>query len=292
MRRHITLGALLLLAATGCATTGATLGSGVGDTLVDHPPYYAGGRVVGAADRISHLRVGYQRGAAQAAIFDPAGTAGTPVAELLAEMNRYLDSLGVSAPLGATISRTFPAGTAPDVKFGCRYDASGDCEERDDGAALGRGRVEMQLAVGRPSQSWASDVGAQLTRDSSAAVLVLTLEVGQYLPRQTGLVGKKSVELGTRHTADLPWLTSLETPVSVLQLTGALVDREGKAMRIGAEGLFARRTNLMTSALGGQRLTSDEDVQKVRTLRRDDLPGQPLVWQVAMRELVKGLTGR
>ncbi|HZA51832.1 MAG TPA: hypothetical protein VE549_13900 [Myxococcaceae bacterium] len=37
----------------------------------------------------------------------------------------------------------------------------------------------------------------------------------------------------------LPWLTSLETPVSVLQLTGALIDRSGQAVRIGAEGSAA-----------------------------------------------------
>ena len=63
-------------------------------------------------------------------------------------------------------------------------------------------------------------------------------------------------------------------------------------MRIGAEGLMARRSNLVTSALGAQRLISDEDIEKLRTLRRDDLPGQPLVWQTALRSLVAQLTGR
>jgi len=34
------------------------------------------------------------------------------------------------------------------------------------------------------------------------------------------------------------------------------------------------------------------DIERLRTLRRDDLPGQPLVWQVALRTLVSQLTGR
>jgi hypothetical protein len=39
-------------------------------------------------------------------------------------------------------------------------------------------------------------------------------------------------------------------------------------------------------------MISDEDVQRLRTARREDLPGQPLVWQVGLRNLVAQLTGR
>jgi hypothetical protein len=80
--------------------------------------------------------------------------------------------------------------------------------------------------------------------------------------------------------------------VSVLQLTGALMGPDGLAIRIGAEGLLARRTSLLMSGLGAQALISDEDVEAIRTARREDLPGKPLVWQVAVRELVAELTGR
>ena len=34
---------------TGCATTGATFGSGVGDRMLEHPPYYAGAAPTAAA---------------------------------------------------------------------------------------------------------------------------------------------------------------------------------------------------------------------------------------------------
>jgi hypothetical protein len=180
------------------------------------------------------------------------------------------------------------------VRFGCAPElgiAGNDCAERGD-SALGRGRQTMQLAVGRPSSEWISWTRELMSASQTSRTLVITLEVGQYLIRQEGWRGTKIVELGTNNTAKFPWLTSLETPVTVLQVTGALVDPDGKAIRIGAEGFFARRTRLMVSTVGAQELLSDEDVAAVRALRRDELPGRPLAWQVAMRELVSGLSGR
>jgi len=123
-------------------------------------------------------------------------------------------------------------------------------------------------------------------------VLVVSLEIGQMLLRQQGLRGNKELELGTGHTVRLPWLTSLETPVAVLQLTGALVDADGKAIRIGAEAFQAKRTPFLASSAGAQALLVDEDVAEARTRRRDDLPDHPLAWQVALRFLVSQLTGR
>jgi hypothetical protein len=67
-----------------------------------------------------------------------------------------------------------------------------------------------------------------LPRDGTGAthLLLVPLEGGQYWPRQTGWRGSKSVELGSGYVLPLPWLTSVETPVSVLQLTGVLVGRD------------------------------------------------------------------
>jgi hypothetical protein len=280
--------AVAAISLAACATTGSTFGSGVGDAFLEHPPYYAGAMVRGDSADVVHLPIVYQRGGSQDAMFDPKDGAGTPVGRLVAEMNAYLDSLGRTTPLAAT-----PRGTPPDVRFGCVLDEGIDeCEERDDNAALGRKGQRMKLAVGRPSADWTTATRSAMPGGKASRALLLTLEVGQYLPRQTGWRGDKSVEMGTAYTVELPWLTSLETPVSVVQLTGALVDTAGRAVRIGAEGMLARRTPFLVSALGAQALISDEDIEKLRTARREDLPGQPLVWQVAIRTLVAQLTGR
>ena len=277
-----------------CASAGSTLGSGVGDAHLEHPPYYAGVQMEDVrrdSSPIAHVPIAYQRGATQPAAFDPANSSGGPVNALLNEMNRYLDSLGLSTPT------VVAAGTnlvPPDVRFGCIPEngvPGNECQARGD-SALGRSGQQMQLTVGRPSQNWVASVSDAMTKSGTQRVLVITLEVGEYLLRQEGLAGAKVLELGTGNKARLPWLTSLETPVTVLQLTGALVDRTGKAIRIGAEGFHARRTRLSVSAVGGQELLSDGDVNAARTARRSDLPGEPLAWQVALRELVGRITAR
>lgn len=278
------MAALAILALGGCASTGATYRSGVSDTYLEHAPWYAG--VLGDDSVIAYLPVAYQRGGSQSEMFDPAAMPGTPVAALLAEMNAYLDSLGA---LPSVVTEPLP-GTPPDVQFGCEVDVLGDCTNGP-AAPFEVGSPRMRLAVGRPATEWTAALARVLTERGAARALVLTLEVGQYWPVQTNWRGSKAVELGTAHRVDLPWLTSLEAPVTVLQLTGAVIGRDGRALRIGAEGLLAKRTGIIATGFGAQAVLSDEDVQQLRSQRRDDLPGQPLVWQAALRALVTQLTG-
>jgi len=292
--RVSTIGLVLTPLLGACASTGATFRSGVGDTFLEHPPWYAGADVTGQSAALGHLPVAYQRGASQPALFDPAET--PALSQLLADMTRFVDSLGLSLRLveGGRVSAVAHRATTqpPDVHFGCVTETGApddECAERE--GALGRGRQPMRLAVGRPSPEWTQWIGEVMTQQGVERVLVITLEIGQYLIRQRGLAGTKEVELGTAHVARLPWLTSLETPVSVLQLTGALVARDGRAIRIGAEGLLARRTSLPLSSIGAQALITEADIDELRTARRQDLAGTPLVWQQALRILVAQLTG-
>ena len=78
----------------------------------------------------------------------------------------------------------------------------------------------------------------------------------------------------------------------MLQITGAVVGRDGKAIRIGAEGLLARRTSLPIRAIGGRALITDDEVEHLRAAHREDLPGSPLVWREGLRTLVAQLTAR
>jgi hypothetical protein len=284
LRRSLAAGCLAI--AASCA--GSTFGSGVGDEQLEHPPWYAGDRV-SAGTRIVHFPISYQRGNQGAPSFDPSGAPGTPIAALLGDMNRYLDSLGVTTRASATGA---VRGTPPDVMFGCVTDATGDCAPDPLGEPVDLARRTLRLAIARPSDSWVEAVRPIGASAGASRTLLITLEVGQYWTRQRNLRGSKEVELGTGYAVDVPWLTSLETPVTVLQLTGALLAPDGDAVRIGAEGLFPRRTRLLVSAIGGQELLSDDDVERVRTLRREDLPGAPLVWQAALRNLLAELTGR
>ena len=287
MLTSIRAGAAAALALTFVACAGSTIGSGVGDAFLEQPPFYAGGPVTGGG-RIAHLGIAYQRGATQEPIFEPANESGSPMAALLREMNAYLDSLGATARVAPPGSSP---GRSPDVMFSCETSPDNDCATAEEGI-LGDREQKMRLAVARPSAEWTAWLGSALDAAGASRALLLTLEIGDYRMTQKSWRGDKAVFLGTGYSVNVPWLTSLETPVNVLQLTGALIDRDGKAVRIGAEGLLARRTRLLVSSIGGQELISDEDVQRLRTARREDLPGQPLVWQVALRHLVAQLTGR
>src|SRR5690242_8589541 len=140
-RSRLALASLLL---TACATTGATFRSGVGDALIEHPPYYAGQRVEvvsGRGGTVGHLPIAFQRGASQAPIFDPRDGSGSPMDVLLDEMNAYLDSLGVTTRLveGRRASAVSHAATPipPDVRFGCAPELGipgSDCAARGDSA--------------------------------------------------------------------------------------------------------------------------------------------------------------
>ena len=88
IRRRAVVGSVVLVAITlsACASTGATLNSGVGDAHPEHPPYYAGAaRAAVAADasRLGYLPIAFQPGASQSAIFDPSAAPGSPTAALL-----------------------------------------------------------------------------------------------------------------------------------------------------------------------------------------------------------------
>lgn len=278
--------ALWAAALTACASTGASFRSGTGDRWLEHPPWVAGTTPTPAPRTLVHAPITFAPGDPAESAFDPPSGPGSSLDALVREMNAFLDSLKLTQPVSILPTRD---AVPPDVRFGCGAPLpNAECTPRGD-SALGRGRQEMLLAVGRPSRAWVTTARDAMVTTGATHVLVLQLEIGQYLMRQEGLVGRKVVELGTGHRQSLPWMTSLETPVPVLQLTGALVDTSGRAVRIGAEGFHLRRTRLLVSAIGGQELLGDADIGEARVARRDDLPGTPLAWRVAMTHLLAHL---
>jgi hypothetical protein len=269
--------------AAGCASISGTYGSGVPDRYLDHPPYRAGSSDLTANTRVVLLPLNYQRGGSQPAIFEPLGNTGTPLATLLGEMQLHVDSLARAS--GIRSVRGIPTGVAPLVYFGCELGADGDCVERGD-SVLGRRGTTMQLALHRPSREWTAELAAILDSSAATHALLITMDIGQYWTRQRGLLGAKYVELGANYEVGVPWLTSLETPVSVIQLTSVLVGRDGRGVTVKAEGLMARRTHLLASAVGAQRLITDADVELLRTTFRTGQEGEPLVWQSALARMV------
>lgn len=270
----------ILVAFAGCASLPGA--DAMSETLHSDPPYRAGRLPDAPPQRIAVTPVTFQVGEDGPA-FAPSAGRGTPVARVLDRVDAWLADQTHLKPLDAP-----PTGDPPDVRFGCRTDATGDCEPFVEMMNEG---PPLVLGVRRPNVEWEVSARTTMATEMTDALLVVTLEIGQYWPRQLDWRGRKGVDLGTNHRQDLPWLTSLDDPVQVLQLTAALVDRDGVVVRIGAEGLIARRSRLTVSAIGGQELLSDEDVDALLAARREDLPGDPPVLETALADLVAGVTG-
>ncbi len=242
---------------------------------VAKPPYYHGKGGSGTAARLP-VGVGL-----------PESLPGPwiPVAELdrlAADMEAWLTDRELGAPLLLEGSGSGSAG--PAVYLGCALD-----ELTQECSAGARANV---LAVTSASKLWRRELAEAARRAGVDRVLVVRLDVAPHWIRQKGLKGAKQVALGTGHHQELPWLTSLDTPVWVLQVTGVLVDVDGRLLRSGGEGVWAIRTPFKASMLGAQRLMTPEDVEFVRAeLRRPDLEGAPLGWQAALDQLTRQLLG-
>lgn len=282
MSRHAAY-LFFLLALQGCGT--GIMRGGVGPRTFDRAPFYTG-RIAGPGP-VAWLPIAYQRGGAQAPIFDPQG--GPAMEALLTEMNAFLDSLAT----GPRIAPPAPLpGSPPDVRFSCTMDLAGDCIEKPADPALpGEPGRSMVLSVDPPERAFSSWLGSALSAAGAGHAIIITLETAPFWPRQTGLRGNKVVDLGSGYAQELPWLTSLDQPVWVAELTGVLTDSTGHPVRIGAEGLLAKRTRFLVSAMGGEEPIRDDEIAQLRGQRREDLVGSPLTWQIALRTLVEQLQG-
>jgi hypothetical protein len=143
-----------------------------------------------------------------------------------------------------------------------------------------------------PTGPWKKRLQAAAAEASASHVLVVALELSDYPVSQKNWKGSKAVDLAAGHTMPIPWLTSLDQPVEVIQWTGALYRADGKFVRGGAEAFEALRTPFKESAFHVQRTMTPVTLEEALAARRDDLPGSPLAWEVAMKNLVAELLGK
>ena len=150
----------------------------------------------------------------------------------------------------------------------------------------------MALIVTQPSKVWQEKWQAAIDSKADYTIIV-SLGISAYRINQKNWKGSKEIQIGTGYGIALPWLTSMDDPIPVLQLTGALLDKNGKIIRAGAEGFFVKKTSFLKSVIGWQNIITKKDVGKIITEhRREDLPNKPLAWQVAVQNLIANLLNR
>jgi len=149
----------------------------------------------------------------------------------------------------------------------------------------------MVLHLRRPSAAWQQAMAEILARAGASHAVVVSLGVSQYPKGREGVFGKKVV-LGTGHDEPIRFLTAEDKLLEVLQLTGVLVDAQGRVVRAGAEGILARDTPFAAQVFDIEKVLDDRTLQQVLTVeRRADLAGNPLKWEVALGNLLAGLRG-
>jgi hypothetical protein len=149
----------------------------------------------------------------------------------------------------------------------------------------------MVMHVRKPSAAWSQAMAALLAREGAQSAVVVTLAVSQYPKGREGVFGKKVV-LGTGYEERIEFLTAEDKLLEVLQLTGVLVDAQGRVVRAGAEGILARDTPFAAQVFDVSKVLDDRTLERVLTKeRRQDLPGDPPKWEVALGNLVAQLRG-
>lgn len=149
----------------------------------------------------------------------------------------------------------------------------------------------MVMHVRKPSPAWSQAMAALLAREGARYAVVVSLGVSQYPKGRAGVFGKK-VELGTGYEEPIEFLTAEDKLLEVLQLTGVLVDAQGRVVRAGAEGILARDTPFAAQVFDVSKVLDDRTLERVLTReRRRDLPGDPLKWEVALGNLLAQLRG-
>ncbi|NOZ61268.1 MAG: hypothetical protein GXO74_06270 [Calditrichaeota bacterium] len=248
------------------------------ETKIDKPPYYASfsTKSPASAQDIAILPVQLKKSA------DFFSTSLKPLQDAV---NSFLKEKLSSA---FQESLQIPTKEAPEVLFGDeRYLSESDSDEKDETATEPR----MLLITRQSSPNWRENW--QKLGVKFPYAIIITLSYSGYQAKMKNWKGSKELRLGTNYIADLPWLTSLDDPIPVIQLTGALINSEGKIVRVGAEGICFKRGSFVQSLIGLGKIYSNDDIQKVvHGYRREDLPGKPLAWQVAAENLIKGLTSR
>lgn len=205
-----------------------------------------------------------------------------------ASFEAALDSL--AGPVAAGLAADFAAG-APAV-----YAGSPDgfhAPERlgpEDDKELPRDAVYLRITD--PDGDWKKRVRAAAAESGATHVLMVALELSDYPVSQKNWKGSKAVDLAAGHTMPVPWLTSLDRPVEVVQWTGALYRADGRFVRGGAEAFAALRTRFMESAAGLQRTMTADTLEEALTTTREDMPGAPEAWRAALANLVAELLGR
>lgn len=285
-----TIAVLALVFLTGCAAL-KNFRSTQEVILGEVPPPYYHGKVKQKIKNVGHLPVAMDIRLKESLMNEDVATAVEPFLE---EINGNLESLEITIPIG---SLNLPAKEAPDIYIGNLQgiDFPGPIYTEEDLKAkyIDPEGGNIVIYANGPSNKWKEKLIPIAKEKNIDHFLYITIGTSEYFPNQKNWKGSKEITLGTGYKLPLKWLTSLNDPITVIQFSGILLNANGKIIRSGAEGFLAMPNSFLESTFGATKLFSDDDIENgLKFKRREDLPGKPLAWKIALNNLVANLLNK
>jgi hypothetical protein len=149
----------------------------------------------------------------------------------------------------------------------------------------------MRFVVWDTYPGWKRALRDIAARDRFDYFALVSVGVGT-IPTTTGAFASK-LRVGTGNTVRLNSLGTVlgEGRADVVMLCAALMDANGEIVRVAAEGVAGPAPRLQPNPhlAIGMDLSDLLEHESLLQIRRDDLPGKPLAWEVAAEELRKQL---
>lgn len=206
---------------------------------------------------------------------------GRSLQPLMKIISKYIDSLQLSAKL-ETDQLSIPGGPRLFIGNFESFDAPPEAKHmRNENDKY----PPMIIHIEKPAKEWKTALLQSLTAVNGNFLVIMNLSFAEFPKADKGLVGKKVV-LGIHYEQSLNFLTAIDKPVEVLQITGMLLDREGNILRAGSEGILAKDTPFSLQIFNIQKEIDRKAIDKlINEERREDLPDKPLKWKVAVNNL-------
>lgn len=150
----------------------------------------------------------------------------------------------------------------------------------------------MVIYMKKAKDDWKVAASNTATEYDTDYLMRIWISFAEYPKSDKGLV-KRKVVLGTNYEKETRFFSSEDKPLEVLQLSGYVADKNGNIVRAGAEGVIHNDTPFWLQVLDVKELIDDEMlVRLLHEERRKDLPGNPLVLDVALENLIAQLLDR
>lgn len=205
---------------------------------------------------------------------------------VITAINRYLDSLNFAAVVSP---EALPEKGAPYLFVG-----SSESVIALPGAEMLREEYDkfppMSMHLGKPGSDWKTAIASTMNDAGGDYMLVFWIGFNEYPKANKGLF-KKKVVLGTDYEPEIRFLSGELELVEVLQVTGLMLDKTGNVIRAGAEAFLYEDSPFWVQMFGARTSIDDKTLAKLVTdIRREDLPGSPPAWKVAIYNLIQQLT--